>query len=416
MTVPVAIIGAGPYGLSLAAHLAARGIEHRIFGQTMRTWDRHMPSGMFLKSEGFASNIHDPEGRATLRSFCQGAGHPYADAGRPVPIETFRAYGRWFQRRLVPHVEEDEVTTLSGNDEGFSLELGSGARATARRVVVASGITDFAYIPPELQSLRVGRVSHTSNHVDFDDFRGFHVAVIGAGQSALETAALIREAGGHPELIVRSAALNWNPDPDIAGYDAMRRRRLQPRPTPLGGGWELWRYWNLMPAFSHLPEHLRVRFVQRVLGPAGAWWLRSRVAETIPVRLGQKLVGAHGADGGLVIDLLDASERRQFRVDHVIAGTGYRIDVDRLTFLAPELRSRISRIRSAAGAPLLSGRFESSVPGLYFVGLAAANTYGPAMRFVCGTSFVAPRLARELAAAPIQKLLRLSGGGRLRAT
>lgn len=416
MTVPVAIIGAGPYGLSLAAHLAARGIEHRIFGQTMRTWDRHMPNGMFLKSEGFASNIHDPEGRATLRSFCERAGHPYADAGRPVPIETFSAYGRWFQRGLVPHVEEDEVITVSANEEGFSLELGSGARATARRVVVASGITDFAYIPPELQSLRLGRVSHTSNHVDFNEFRGHHVAIIGAGQSSLETAALLREAGGHPELIVRSAAINWNPDPDSAGYDTTRRRRLQPRPTPLGGGWELWRYWNLMPAFYRLPEHLRVRFVQRALGPAGAWWLRSRVAEAIPVRLGQKVVGAEDANGGLVIHLSDASERRLLRVDHVIAGTGYRIDVDRLTFLAPELRSRISQIRSAAGAPLLSGRFESSVPGLYFVGLSAANTYGPAMRFVCGTSFAAPRLARELAAPPILKRLRVADVRRLRAT
>jgi thioredoxin reductase len=404
MSVPVLIIGAGPYGLSLAAHLDPRGVEHRILGQTMATWDRHMPGGMFLKSEGFASNIDEPEGRWTLRSFCEREGHQYADVGYPVPVETFHAYGGCFQQHLVPHVEKDEVTAVSRGDDGFSLELASGGRATARRVVVACGITDFAYVPPELWSLPPGRVSHTSDHVDFAQFRGCRVAVIGAGQSALETTALLREGGAHPELIVRSAALHWNQAPQLTGYDASRRWHLL-QPTPLGAGGELWAYWNFMRGFWLLPEHFRVHFVQRALGPAGAWWLRSRVADAVPVRLGQKLVEAWDEADGVVIRLSGAGETSQLRVDHVIAGTGYRVDVDRLTFLSPELRSRL---RLTAGAPTLSGRFESSVPGLYFIGLAAANTFGPAMRFVCGTSFAAPRLARHLAVLERLRRLRLA--------
>jgi thioredoxin reductase len=407
VTVPVAIIGAGPYGLSLAAHLTARDVEHRIIGRTMATWDRHMPNGMFLKSEGFASSIDDPKGRWTLRAFCEQAGLPYADIGPPVSIDTFRAYGHWFQRHLVPHVEEEEVTSVSRDGEAFSVELRSGARATARRVIVASGITGFAYVPPELRSLPPGRVSHTHEHTDFAEFRGCRIAVIGAGQSALETAALLQEAGAYPELIVRSAAVNWNGEPEIDRYHAAFRP-WHVRPTPLGGGGELWLYWNSMRAFHLLPERKRVHFVQRALGPAGAWWLSSRVAEAVPVRLGQRPVGAEATDGGVVIELAAANETEQLQVDHVVAGTGYRIDVDRLTFLSPELRDRLARLRWARGAPLLSSRFESSEQGLYFIGLAAANTCGPAMRFVCGTTFVAPRLARHLSAPASATRLRLA--------
>jgi cation diffusion facilitator CzcD-associated flavoprotein CzcO len=394
MSVPVAIIGAGPYGLSLSAHLSARGVEHRIVGRTMESWDEHMPGGMFLKSEGCASNIDAPQRGWSLARFCERAGVPYADARLPVPIETFRAYGRAFQRELVPHLENDRVTRLARNGDGFTLELDRGTRMVARRVVAAVGITAFAYVPPALRGLPAGAVSHTSEHADFARFRGRRVAVVGAGQSALETAALLREGGAHPELIARAGTLNWNPDPAVSGYDEAARRWWQLPPTPLGAGWRLWTYWKSMPAYPALPDRFRVRHVRRTLGPAGAWWLRPRVTGAVPLHLAQHLVEARADDGAVVLRLSEGRETRELRIDHVIAGTGYRVDVGRLGFLAPELAGAVATLD---GAPVLSRRFESSVPGLYFAGLAAATTFGPAMRFVCGTSFAGPTVARHLA-------------------
>jgi len=394
MSTRVAIIGAGPYGLSLAAHLTAQGIEHRIFGHVMESWDRHMPTGMFLKSEGFASNINEPAGRWTLRNFCEEAELPYADIGWPIPLETFSAYGRWFQQHLVPHVEEDEVSEVRRADGGFAVELVSGAQVLAERVVVATGLTGFAYVPPELRSLPPDRLSHTYDHADFTGFEGRRVAVLGAGQSALETAALLRESGAQPELIVRSARMSWNPNPYIPGLGSSRRFRL--RPTPLGGGSELWSYWHFMQAFPLFSEERRVRFVRRVLGPAGAWWLRGRIVKKVPANLGQELVSAESEDGGVVLRLRAAGGHRELRVDHVIAGTGYHVDVDRLEFLSPDLRRRLARLRTVRGAPALSAGFESSIDGFYLVGLVAAHTFGPAMRFVCGSSFAGPRVAHRL--------------------
>ena len=109
--VDIAIIGAGPYGLSLAAHLRGSGQSVRIFGSPMNSWSNHMPRGMHLKSEGFASNLYDPEAKFTLQTFCGERSIPYADIGLPVAIETFIAYGQEFQRRYVPELENVQITS-----------------------------------------------------------------------------------------------------------------------------------------------------------------------------------------------------------------------------------------------------------------------------------------------------------------
>jgi hypothetical protein len=401
VSVEVAIVGAGPYGLSLAAHLAARGVEHRVFGQPMGSWDRNMPDGMFLKSAGFASSIDAPDGRCTLASFARAGGLRYDDLALPVPIEMFRSYGHWFREHLVPEVEPDEVAFVGVDGDGFSLQLRSGARLTSSRVVIASGITGFSYVPAELRSLPSARVTHTSDYTRFGELRGRRVAVVGAGQSALETAALLHEAGAHPHILARAAAVSWNPVPGGDGAESVEPDRRTRWLSPLGESRELWTYWNSIRAFRLAPEQRRVHFVGRTLGPSGAWWLRRRVEGVVPTSVGVRVADARVDGDEILIDLVAADERRQLRVDHVIVGTGYHVDVDRLSFLPPELRTRIRRMAAAPGAPVLSGHFESSISGLYFVGLAAANVFGPGLRFVCGTSFVSPRLARHLARAQL---------------
>jgi lysine/ornithine N-monooxygenase len=384
----VAVIGAGPYGLSIAAHLSAAKMRVRVFGSPMATWRSHMPAGMFLKSEGFASSLSDPSGRYTLRRFCLETGRPYGDIAHPVSLETFSAYGEWFRERAVGDVDEREVTRVDADPFGFLLELSDGEVVAARAVVVATGVMPFAYVPPELRDLPGSPVTHASAHASFEPFHGREVAVVGAGQSALETAVLLREQGGIPQLVVRGPLLRWNPKPaDTRPLPA----RLRDPDAPLGRGWKLWLYSMLTPSFRHLPEDRRVRIARTTLGPAGAWWLRERLTPEIPVWMGRRIVDVQAAGGGLRLTLgANGDGPHDLRVDHVIAGTGYRVELDRLSFLSPELRAQLDRVQ---GAPRLSRHFESSCRGLYFAGLPAANTFGPAMRFVCGSEVAARRIA-----------------------
>ena len=171
-TCDVAIIGSGPYGLSLAAHLKARGVNFRIFGNPMEFWLQHMPKGMYLKSEGFASSLYDPGSTFTLKTFCKERGLPYADLGTPVSLEIFSAYGLEFQKQFVPELERQTVVSLKRASQEFELALNSGETLWARRVVIAVGLTYFEYTPAKLASLPKEYVSHSSKHSTVDEFRG----------------------------------------------------------------------------------------------------------------------------------------------------------------------------------------------------------------------------------------------------
>src|SRR6202046_2202219 len=123
-----AIIGAGPYGLSIAAHLRSRGIPFRIFGRPMDSWRTHMPKGMLLKSDGFASNISDPNDEFTLRKFCSQQGIEYSDTGIPVRLDTFTRYGLAFRERMVPELEDKLGVSVQRGSVGYLLELENGGK------------------------------------------------------------------------------------------------------------------------------------------------------------------------------------------------------------------------------------------------------------------------------------------------
>ena len=266
-TTDVAIVGAGPYGLSVAAHLRRSGLSVRQFGLPMHLWRACMPQGMFLKSQGFASNLSDPAGQLTLAAFCRATGRPYADYGLPVPLDTFVAYGQWFQSAADLDVEEVLVTGVSPAGNGYELTLGDGETLRARQVVVAVGVEHFSYVPSELAGLPATACTHSSAHTDLAAFAGQRVIVVGAGQSALESAALLHEYGARVQIVMREQNVVWNGAP--LPPDRPLLQRLREPEAGLGSGWGTWFYSTQPGVFRHLPESSRVHRARTKLGPPG---------------------------------------------------------------------------------------------------------------------------------------------------
>jgi cation diffusion facilitator CzcD-associated flavoprotein CzcO len=395
---PVAVIGAGPFGLSTAAHLRARGIPVRVFGDPMVSWRDHMPAGMLLKSTPAASNLDAPQRGHTLVDYCDAAGIRRLVTDEDiVPVETFIAYGQWFQQQLVPELEQVRVVSVDRSERGgFQLKLDSGESFTARAVVVATGLSGLSHLPRELADAApdgptpTGPLSHSSQHHDLTRYSGKELIVVGAGQSALETAALAAEAGARVRVVARGRGT-------VAfGAPPWKQPRLRPE-SPFGRAWSLWALTYYPHPYRRLPAGARHYLVRRVLGPLGAWWLRDRFEGKVQVTEVDRILKADTADGHPTLEVLThAGARDRLAADHVIAATGYRVDLAAMDFLGHELRTTLAVSR---GTPRLGAGYVSSVPGLYFTGLPAAASYGPVMRFVCGTEFASPRLARHLAAA-----------------
>jgi thioredoxin reductase len=387
----VVIVGAGPYGLSIAAHLASSRIRFRIFGQPMSIWQKHMPKGMRLKSEGFASSLSDPQSQFTLRHYCQQEGIGYSDVGEPVRLENFVAYGLAFQRRFVPNLEEKLIVSLQESRVGFEMQTEDGERVLTRSVVVAVGISYYSYLPPVLAGLPKEAVSHSSEHSDLAAFKGRSVAVIGAGSSALDLAALLHEAGASVQVIARSSEIRFQDPP--GGKSSFTQRLLNPR-TGIGSGMELYFYANAPHWFRLLPEKLRLDRVRKTLGPAPPWFTKEQVDGKVPFHLGVEIISTEVKNGRPILLLKDAEgNQRTVEADHVIAGTGYKVDLGRLQFLSPALREKI---QTTGSAPALSASFESSVPRLYFVGVSSANSFGPVTRFAFGADYTARRISKRL--------------------
>ena len=256
-----AIVGAGPYGLSIAAHFRRRGIPFRIFGRPMDSWLAHMPKGMMLKSDGFASNIYDPERAFTLRQFCAERGIEYADAGMPVRLETFAAYGLAFRDRMVPELEDKLVVSVDRLPDGFRLQLEDGETLQARTVVLAVGITHFEYVPENLAHLPPEFLSHSARHHEVEPFRGRNVVVIGGGASALDLAGLLHEAGASVQLVSRRTELKFHSQP--TGKPRSRWQQIRHPQSGLGPGLRSRFFADAPAAFHYLPERLRLEVVRR---------------------------------------------------------------------------------------------------------------------------------------------------------
>ncbi|MEU4728163.1 NAD(P)-binding domain-containing protein [Streptomyces sp. NPDC023588] len=385
------VIGAGPYGLSIAAHAAGAGLDVRLLGRPMASWRDNMPEGMYLKSEPWSSNLSAPDGRHTLAEYCATLGQ-VAEHGTPLPIDTFSAYGMWFARHAAPEVEEVTVTEVTPEGDGFRVHTAEGPSLLARTVALAVGVMPFVHQPDALRDLPPGHSSHSSGHRDLSRFAGREVAVLGAGQAALETAALLAEQGARPVLVARRSRLNWNTLPQPLERPALRALR-EPH-SGLGTGWRSW-VWSELPwAVHRLPAATRERISATALGPAGAWWLRDRFERRVPVLLGHRLRRAVAVGERTRLGLTTRSgESVVLDVAHVIAATGFAADLARLELLDAGVRAALETVGEGR-APELSAGFESSWPGLFFAGLLTAPSFGPSMRFVHGAGFTAGRLVK----------------------
>jgi thioredoxin reductase len=391
---PVVVVGAGPYGVSVAAHLRARGVSVRIFGTPMQAWREQMPAGMLLKSTPKASTISAPHRGYTLPDFCVATGAERLESDyQTVPLETFVRYGMWFTEQLVPDVEQVRVVAVDRLDGAYNVKLDSGETIRAQAVVVATGLTGFGHLPGAVAAAipdgpsPSGPISHASQHADLSGFAGRRVIVIGAGAYALESATLLHEAGASASILARGKGVSFG-DPPTNGP------HWRPN-SPLGRAWSLYVFTDHTWTFRYLPAGARAYLVRNVLGPKGAWWLRERFADRVPVTMCEQIVGATLQNREVTLRVRDHDGRiSELTADHVLAGTGYRVDLNALDYLGPELRSVIKR---TGRSPRLDAKLCCSVPGLYFTGLSAAATFGPSMRFVCGTEFASPTIAGAIA-------------------
>jgi FAD-dependent urate hydroxylase len=384
----VAIVGAGPYGLSIAAHLARRGVAHRIFGQPMLTWQK-MLRGSFLKSLGFATDIYLPGRRNNFVAYCRERG---LESVEPCAMADFARFGIWTQSRAVPNLETVEISRITRQGDLFLVTTADHETFPARHVIVAVGLTHFAHIPDELAGFSAAYVTHTSAWSDFQSLAGQEICVIGAGASSLDAAAQLLDAGARPTLLVRGSGIgfSWKTPEKRSLWEKIRRPD-----SALGFGFRSWVF-EVIPGLLHcLPDSWRIHIHRTHFGPLGGWWLRDRVDGKTPLRTHCRIVSAELRGARLALTIHEEGKgQSEIVCDHVIAGSGYRLDADRLPFLDDEIKRSVRRIEKA---PALDWRFESSVPGLFFVGPVSSLSFGPLFRFVVGARYTARVLSRVLA-------------------
>ncbi len=362
----------------------AQGLAVRVFGEPMEFWAEKMPAGMLLRSPREASTIADPKAELTLEAF-EAANRIKPIS--PLPLNTFVDYGKWFQGNLGSIVERKFVSQVSRQNSTFKIDLQDGSSVSSRRVVVAAGIGPFQRIPDVFAQCSPSQVSHCYQGVNIPQLAGKKVAVIGSGQSALECAALLHEGGADVELIVRRPSLRWIGMHGWLHHLGFISKMLYSKHDvgPLGIS-RLVAYPN---AVRHLPLNLKDKIRARAVRAAGSNWLPPRLA-TVKVSSGLVVQSAGMAGDEVQLKLSDGSERR---VDHILLGTGYSVDIARYNFLAPTL---VREVKQLNGYPDLASGFRTSVPGLHFIGATAARSFGPLLYFVTGTEFSSQELASSI--------------------
>jgi len=378
------VVGAGPYGLSAAAHLRGRGLKVAVFGKPLGMWRDHMPKGMLLRSHWWATNLSDPDRQFGLERFCRESKQA---TDYPLPLDVFVQYGLWFQQRAVPDVDETYVSSVRRAEDRFHITLADGREVQSHAVVMAIGPQAYANRLAGCSGLPAGLVSHSSDHSDFGRFKGRDVIVIGGGQSAIEYAALLHEAGAAVQVVARRRIL-WLP-PDRANVRTFRERVVAPNAS-IAPGWRNWVLDHFPYLFYQFPQDWKDSYNSNYESGA-THWLRDRVIGKVTLHEWRTVTTADVVDSKVDVTLSDGLK---LRVDHLLLATGYKVDVSRLIMIDPSLRAII---KTDNAIPILNRRFESNVPGLYFVGITSLRAFGPLYRFVAGCGAAARRVAGAIA-------------------
>ncbi len=382
----VVVVGAGPYGLSTAAHLIGKGLNVAVFGKPMELWRNHMPEGMNLRSHWWAVNLSDPQKKYSYDRFFKVKGY---EREYPLPATSFIEYSMWFQENAVPNVDETYVTSIERRDQKFVLTLEDGRVVRAPAVVMAIGVYYYVNRPAEYEVLPAEYVSHSYEHANFDRFNGKSLMIVGGGQSAIENAALAHEAGATVHVVSRRP-INWL-SADTAEDERSLIEKIKAPNTSLARGWRSWILENIPSLFYMFPQEKKDHFMDTHHSPAAAAWLRDRVIDKAHLHEGQKIVNMEVKNDGVDVTL---SNGETLHVDHVALSTGYKVALKKLPMLHPDL---VEQINADNDVPVLSHYYESSVSGLYFVGLSSMRAFGPLYRLVAGASSSSRRVAGAVA-------------------
>jgi Predicted flavoprotein involved in K+ transport len=385
----VIVLGAGPYGLSVAAHLSGRGLTVAIFGKPLSFWQHHMPQGMLLRSYWWATSLSDPQGIYTIGRYFQLKG---ITPPEPLPIELFIDYALWFQKNAVPNVDETYIQLIERWNDSYRVTLADGRVVTGSTVVMAPGLHYYQYIPELYVHLPHALVSHTGDYAELSCFKDQRVVIIGGGQAALESAALLHEQGAAVSVLVRHQ-LRWLAKADTRTAFMSIIHAIRAPQAGMGEGWLN----VLLEKFPYLLQRTGRPWKNYVLGkmhgPAGSGWLLPRLIGKVHVQEDTGVVKAEAINAGTAVRLT-LSDGTYLDVDHVLLGTGFRPYVKGLPMLSQDIKDAL---RTYRGSPLLNNWFESNVPGLYFVGFSSARSFGPFYRFVIGAESAAKRVSAAVA-------------------
>ena len=378
----VAVIGAGPFGLSVAAHLNDRPV--RVFGAPMQTWRTRMPPDMRLRSDWDETSLSAPGDRGSIDVWSRAEDEPREE---PIPLTRFLRYADWFRATFVPENDPSDVAQIERAAGVFRVTTADGAEADARLVVIAVGVTPFPHAPPPFDAVMGDGIGFAIERQDYDAYRGGRVVVVGGGQGGLEAAALARRAGAEVELVIRSQ-LRWFTDREPYRPRGRLQQRIYRIAYPVVGyGPPPLNRLALNPdVFAALPPGARRSVARRILRAGGSPWVRGEIEGKVRVTEGVAVERVERRGERIELQLSDGSARE---ADAVVVSAGFRFGLDRLGFLSPTVKAAVG-VRD--GWPVLDRYFRSTDPDLLFVGFAAERRFGPIARFVSGSRFTAFRV------------------------